>query len=896
MRGGHGLPVTLAALIMATAAVAQPAATPPDGGVPQATSPKAADAPTNAPGATTHGAAPAPADKPAEGSNCLFFGPTFGSEVLNLGWNTSPATIGVLPGLRGGVWLPGGFAAGELGLKLGVSPSSRSTTVNFKLGGSYAHDLGTMGAMKVYGLGGLDAQLEAGTSGGFGSVTPLFGFTIGSGLEYPLNNEWTLGGELGLHTLFDVSTSVGVTTGLYVSVVGSWSLAGACTSHPGTVSPPDQPAGGTLPPYEPPTAPPEVITHNDSYNTPCSVYVSDGWMEPTQGVWQDDVSFEDKPGKQLTRLNSDAVAYVAELPMTVGKPTLLFGVHHYLRGGAPTHLDSRDFIVLAGFTNCSTPKPVKFRFRMANGGSPQVLYESPEVGQIKLTGPAKKDYEAWSVRLPVRNGVPAENSFTIDNAGGYTITAELLAEGNPTGLEMTVSGEARKMTGPVVHFVPVLLSKRDAAGEAELIAKTEAMEKDTATKVPDWFPVGPGGLPTSTRVLRNMVDLQVPDRWLEARRISYVVASLNDTLAASAFLDGAGRVVAVMSGEDFKSIFGTGAAGMMVSDSVNARQRGNAARTLSWKVMLVPQYESWDTVAHEILHTLPEGWAEDEMQAECGHAYHNKEDPLAHGERVTDDGAPTLARERMAGKISFMGPWEVLSKVWMDQCTYWHLTKMLTAPPDPPVLMVRAMIGAGKKGKPMGELRPAYEVQGASDLADNPKGGGPYAFVFKGAGDKVLARFPFNPREKDIETRAKLEVLSWVGRVPIVPGWTSLELQGPGGAVLDKKTRSETPPQISIDAPKDLARVVPSPPGNTVKVFWTAKPAVPSLPLLSSVLYSSDRGAHWTDQALEIPGNAWEVKLAPKATEHLVKIVTTDGTRSAEAIIRLLTAAPAPAK
>lgn len=879
MRGGHGLPAALAGLILTTAALAQPA-----GG--QTTSTRATDAPTNT----------GPGAKPSEGGgSCLFVGPTFGSEILNLGWNTSPGSIGVLPSLRGGLWLPNGFVSADLGLKLGASPTSGYSTFNFKLGGSYALDLGSSGPLHAYGLGGLDAELQAGTAGGSGYAAPLFGFTLAGGLQYPINNEWTLGGELGLHTLFDINpTDTGVTTGLYVSVVGSWSLPGPCTSHPGTVSPPTTPDGGTTPPEEPPTTPPEVITHNDSYNTPCSIYVSDGWMEPTQDVWQDDISFEDKPGKQLTRQSGDAVAYTAEIPMATHKPTLVFGVHHYLRGGAPTIVDSRDFIVLAGFTNCSTPKPVKFRFRVANVGSPQVIWESPEVGQIKLTGPAQKDYEAWSVRLPVRDGVPPANTFTINNPGGYTVTAELLSEGNPTGLQMTVSGEAKNMIGPAVHFVPVLLSKTDEAGEKALIEKTEALEKDTASKTPDVYPLAPGGLPTSTRVLRNLVDAKVPDRWFEARRVSYMVAALNDSLAASTFLDGAGRVVAVMSLEDFRSIFGTGAAGMTVDESVTVRQRGNGARTLSWKVMLVPSRETWDTVAHEILHTLPEGWAEDEMQAECGKAYHNKDDPLAHGEKITLDGQPTT-RERQVAKISLMGPWEPISQMWMDQCTYWHLTKMLTAPPDPPVLMVRAMLGT-KKGKPMGELRPVYEIQGASDLTANAKGGGPYAFVFKGAGDKVLARFPFNPRQSDIETRAKLEVLSYVGRVPIVPGWTQLELQGPGGAVLDKKVRSETPPQVAIDAPKDLARVVPSQPGNKVKVFWTAKPAAPSLTLLSSVLYSSDRGAHWTDQAFEIPGNTLEVQLDPKATEHLVKIVTTDGTRSAEAIIRLLTAAPTPGK
>src|SRR5437868_431777 len=112
MRGGHSLPAALAGLILTAAALAQPAGTgaPPAGGTApatggQTTTTKAADAPTNA----------TPAGK-GEGGSCLFFGPTFGSEVLNLGWNTSPGSIGVLPGVRAGLWMPNGFLSADLGL------------------------------------------------------------------------------------------------------------------------------------------------------------------------------------------------------------------------------------------------------------------------------------------------------------------------------------------------------------------------------------------------------------------------------------------------------------------------------------------------------------------------------------------------------------------------------------------------------------------------------------------------------------------------------------------------------------------------------------------------------------------------------------------------------------
>src|SRR6185436_7798442 len=99
----------------------------------------------------------------------------------------------------------------------------------------------------------------------------------------------------------------------------------------------------------------------------------------------------------------------------------------------------------------------------------------------------------------------------------YLLTGELLSEGNPTGLQMTVAGEAKDMMGPMVHFVPVMLSKMSAADEAMLITLTEALAVESSFKIPDVYPVAPGGLPTRSLVVRNLIDAQVPDRWFEAR-------------------------------------------------------------------------------------------------------------------------------------------------------------------------------------------------------------------------------------------------------------------------------------------------------------------------------------------------------------------------------------------
>lgn len=80
----------------------------------------------------------------------------------------------------------------------------------------------------------------------------------------------------------------------------------------------------------------------------------------------------------------------------------------------------------------------------------------------------------------------------------------------------------------------------------------------------------------------------------------------------------------------------------------------------------MPAYETWDTVAHELLHTLPDGWADSEMEKECERNYHNKKDLIAHGERITEGGI-ALRRERKAGMVPVMGPSVAIEKIWITQ-------------------------------------------------------------------------------------------------------------------------------------------------------------------------------------------------------------------------------------
>jgi hypothetical protein len=852
------------------------------------TAPNAAGSTGTAPGASSSGS----------GGACLFAGPMLGTNLFSLHLSSSSAWDAVtryLPGFRLGLDLPTGFIAGEAGLGLqgGISGYGE---LSLRVGATYGYDFFKLGPMQGYGLAGLNlggAMQLGGFSTGGPRIVPTGQLSFGAGLEYSLTPTVKLATEGGLRFSMAIgSYGPEITTSAFVGLVGEYYLPGT-TCNPGTTTterPP--PAGPTVAIAE---TPGEIhTTGGDTFHsstaTPCSTYPVDGWFEPSQGVWQDDLSFDDKATKQLSRAVGSGIVYQAELDMVQNKDSLLFGVHHYQYGNSgPVIVDSRDFIVLKGFSNCPVPKPVKFKFTLREGGSERTIYTSPVVATIPLEGAALPQYTPWEARLPVRNGVPMDGTFQFRQAGPYQLKAELQREdtGALTGLFMTVDGRTVQTMGPIVHFVPVLLSPATASEEGGLQLLTEGAARDSSLKVPDIFPLPPGGLPTQVKVIRNFTDLAIPDRWFEFRRISYTVAALNDSLASSVFLDGAGRIVAVMRGPDFRGIFGSGAAGMTVSESVRVQgPRGSSARTLSWKVMLMPSYESWDTVAHELVHTLPEGWADSEMQAECGKQYHNKKDPLAHGHKITEDSVPAATRERKVAMISYMGPSVSQAQIWTDQCTYWHLLKQMTGgPPDPPVTMVRAFVG--KKGnKVVGELKPAYEIMGYADL--NPGKGGPYAFVFKDAAGKELARFPFTPRYTDIETRDPLDIVSVVYRVPLVHDWATLELHGPGG-VLDRKVRTASAPRVEITSPKDGETVAPQ--DGKVRLTWEGKGEGP---LLYSVLYSADGGKTWTDQSFEQTAASADVILAkePKGKDHRLKVVATDGTRSAEAVIKVVVAGP----
>jgi hypothetical protein len=868
-------------LLLPLVAFAQPAPTPASApGVRMCPCPETGPATSSAPQAGTA----LPQTRP-------FIEPVLGANAITLGWNPSfafPASSQLAPSLRVGVLRPNLFADLRFGFSTALAPlDDFQGLTSVSLDAEVGKCPYSRGEDSICGSVGLGGGLLLGT-GPSDYLTPTTSLTVGVGLKHYLDPSFAIGVECGARTQIGFFSDgyKDVSTGLYVAFTGTWVEPWGWTLGTQT----REKAPGTIvstPPEEKPvhSAPGGTPSYGTSYR-PCTTYVTDGWFSPTQAVWQDDPSFEDRPRKQLTRRQGTDIVYDAELPMVTGKDTLLFGVHHYRLNGQQTIVDSRDFIVLKGMTNCTISVPVKMKVTLQNAAGSKPIYTTPTVAQVPLDGPPDTKYSPWELSVPVRDGLPPDQPFKFDIATNHQLVGELIREnGGPTGLRMTVVTDAVPTQGPVVHFVPVLLSPpKDAEAEGSLRNLTEIVTRDSAEYIPDLFPLQPGGLPTAQKVIRNFIDKDIGSKWFEARRIDAVVAALNDSLAASAFLDGAGRVVAVMSGADFRSIFGPGAAGVTVGSDVTAAPKGpdgkrGDARVLSWKVILMPSYETWDTVAHELVHTLPDGWADSEMEKECGRNYHNKDDLIANGERITEGGV--ALRERKAGMVPVMGPSVSIKKVWITQCTYSHMVQMLSgAPPDPPVLLVRAFLSK-EGGKVKGELRPMYELMGHSDVAAGK--GGTYAVVLRDAKGTELGRYPVSPRWNDPHTQQPRSIVSMVLRVPALPEPAVVELVGPGG-VLDRKQMSATPPALQILTPAQGERAKVE--NGRVRVMWKAE-GVPDRKLLYSILYSSDGGEHFETQAFELESATFDVTINPKGKDHRVKVLVTDGTRSSEAVIPL---------
>jgi hypothetical protein len=621
---------------------------------------------------------------------------------------------------------------------------------------------------------------------------------------------------------------------------------------------------------------------------PCPVKDVTGWFEPSQAVWQDDplrltphipdkVASGSRSGKRLVQLTPNT--YEAELPMVSGKPTLLFGIDH-TGANAP-----EDFIriVIKGVATGTTPVPVAMLFS-GEGAGVLLVHASPLLTTIPLDGPCGPD-QPFSVTLYAGDGIPEppEPPFRFVGTGQYTLTNELVREdGEGTGIKVTVSGRVVRTTMPSVAFVPMRMSGATATREASDVLQrlSDGLAASSAAYIPDFYPLRPGDL---TVIKAPVMDARATIKrevdsfgtWVHSSVSSgatgkavrdAVIAAVADAAALGGALGKQGRTVVVFDPAD-EPVAGLASSAKFVGLAI------------SQKVVLVLGTDDYFTVAHELAHTMPYVWSGTQQQEQCDLTYHNQSvaTSLAHGFAVTMGG--TEYRKSMRANPSFMGSSSGPGQ-WTDQCTYWQLVNVLRQPPDPPVVVVRG-VQARNGDAVAGQLLPAYQVDGAVDLAAGD--GGDWAIVARSADGSVLGRYPFEPAWAIPDLEGERDLLSFLYRIPASGGVARVDLEGPG-ARLDELDWSAHAPRVTITAPADDTIVDPV--GGAVHVTWTGSDADAD-PLLYTVL-TSDDGDVFVAQSVEQTGTSFDV-VVPAGGSQVLRVVATDGARSSESTVRIST-------
>jgi hypothetical protein len=453
---------------------------------------------------------------------------------------------------------------------------------------------------------------------------------------------------------------------------GPGTESGEASPNPGTSSG-TNPSAAPSPAASPTTSPtPEPSpSPSPSPTPPCDYRIVDGWFEPTQGVWQDDVHFEDaappKLNPQLIRLGEkdSPPRYTAELPMVAARHSVLIGVHHYYQPWPDINVvDSRQRIVMKIRTNCVKKVGVKMRFTLSQGASSSVVYKSDVIGEVELDPPRKNSYSDVLVVLNAPLGVPPKTTFTFA-PGGYAIVDDLLrSDDTPTGMSIEVSGRAKTTNASRIRFIPLVLGSGDNLATLKKHAAT--LEVKSRTSIPDYFPVVPGGLPTT---VDRPLDLSAVAR----RHPDDPLSAVLDSLRAINATPSTDRIIALVGPKDYALL------GFDISKSPATTYTGNVI------VMADPNgaVDSALRVGHEVAHTIPKAiWSSHEMIAECGRDYHNveykKDRGWADGIRLDLDGRETTARFIFVDFSQLMGG--VKENKWITQCTYRNVLEGYAVP------------------------------------------------------------------------------------------------------------------------------------------------------------------------------------------------------------------------
>ncbi|MCI4669448.1 MAG: PorT family protein [Bacteroidia bacterium] len=579
-----------------------------------------------------------------------------------------------------------------------------------------------------------------------------------------------------------------------------------------------------------------------------------GAMAPSQGVWQDDDYFEDKPTKQLTK--ESETSYHAELDMVANRYTAVFG----LKG-------SRSAIYMSGKSTYTQTIPVRFRLKLIQGGSEKIIWTEPtSSASVPLAGGEGPEV-SWSVSIARTDESPIPKNFKMV-PGPYTLELELIdSYGKSTGLKISTHGKVVETQMPKVHIVPVLLSDDWTVTEGmELTSNAKRLKQECDKDFYDYFPVPVDGVDVRAEALQflgsqelgtvdYLISLLPLTNTEEEVREERAVAHLTQRFSTTAQLGGAGRVIVLLNDKDFSKVY--------------RNDEGIGGFAPHPKVQFMRFKYSSSTIAHELIHSFPYVFSAEEMAALCGFSYHNSDDN-DYGNGVSIFSAGVYFHR---GWDAIMGPVSVAA--FITQCSFWHLIQQFQKPNDPELFLVRGYL-AQANGQYAGVFSPTYEFEGDEGLQQGAITTDGWGIVLKDKNGNVLATYPFEVIWQYPDESKKRELVAFNHRIDRLPGTASIELIGPGGKKAEQLL-SASKPSVEINYPKEGELIKNGKRGIGVK--WEGND--PDGDNLSYRLQASfDDGENWFPLGDEIQKENFKLRPFERARKVKLRVYATDGVRS----------------
>jgi hypothetical protein len=345
---------------------------------------------------------------------------------------------------------------------------------------------------------------------------------------------------------------------------------------------------------------------------------------------------------------------------------------------------------------------------------------------------------------------------------------------------------------------------------------------------------------------------------IETVRADSLAAAMAQRFGTDAAMNNGPKVVVLLSDSDF-----------------DLTRRGGSAQAYcaSQKFIVARHDTNYESIAHELVHSMPYLWSKDRMVANFGINYHNAADNQ-NGNGVDIRRFFRIMRKRIH---AIMGS-AYIGK-WITQGTYWHLLNRFQQRPDPELLLVRGYIArTNGNGKRTGYFIPFYEVMGVSDVeAVSGTQAPPWKLVVKNKAGAEIARYPVKARWKVADLDIERIILSFTHRIPLTPGIYRLELVSPSGPV-DSRAISPAAPTVKITSPANKSTV--SAAGKKIAVRWQGSDPDNDA-LVYSFFYSPDNGKKWRLVSMDQQKNSLELLIRGNPKKVRIRVAVSDGMRSA---------------